>query len=91
MYIENIEQTRAKRLTQEELERENKNLRDRLRGLESAHAASTESQLQVDGLRHDLESERLARKRLVRVTLIASVFTIAVIVATIGLLVRFHG
>jgi hypothetical protein len=44
LYIEKVEQTRTRRLTQEELERENKTLHDRLRGSASAHAAAAEAQ-----------------------------------------------
>jgi ABC-type multidrug transport system ATPase subunit len=88
--IENVEQTRARRLTQEELERENRTLRDRLRGSDSAHAAAADAQRQLDEFRaaQALEAERLAaRRRLVRAVFL-TVVTAASAVAVIGGLLR---
>jgi hypothetical protein len=92
LYIENVEQTRARRLTQEELERENKTLHDRLLGTISAHAAAAEAQGQLDNLRRALEEQRqTARHRLATVRLTTAAVSAAVTTAIIGLLSRFLG
>jgi ABC-type multidrug transport system ATPase subunit len=92
LYIENAEHTRARRLTQEELERENKTLGDRLRGSVSAHAAAAEAQRQLDELRRESEAERRsARRRLGTVRLATAAVTAVVTAAIIALLGRFLG
>lgn len=79
-YIENVEQTRSRRLTQEELERENRTLQDRLTGLESAHAAAAQSQKNVDGLGRALAEERaLTQKRLRRAIVLTVLVTVVVV------------
>jgi len=92
LHIENVEQTRAKHLTQEEVERENKTLRDRLKGSASTHAAATKAQLEVDRLRTTLEAERqAARNRLILATITAAAIAAAVSVAAIGTFGRLLG
>jgi hypothetical protein len=91
-YIENVEQTRARRLTQEELERENKTLHDRLLGSDSAHTAAAETQRQLDELRRASEAERrAARQRLATARLATAAVTAAVTAAIVGLLGRLLG
>jgi hypothetical protein len=96
LYIENVEQTRARRLTQEELERENRTLRDRLLGADSAHAAAAEAQRQLDELRGtqrrafevlEAERRRAARQRMVAAVCLIVLFA-AVTVVIVGLLGR---
>lgn len=85
LYIENVEQTRARRLTQEELERENRTLRDRLMASESAHAATA-----VDDLRKALAAEReFARLKLTRTRVTTALVTAVMVIAILGLLGYF--
>jgi TIR domain/AAA domain, putative AbiEii toxin, Type IV TA system/Sel1 repeat len=60
LYIERAEQTRSRRLTQEELERENRTLHDRVLGLESAHQSAAEKQRELDRLKAELNESRAA-------------------------------
>jgi hypothetical protein len=87
LYIENVEQVRARRLTQEELERENNMLRDRLLG-----SASDRAQRQFDELQRTVDSERqAARRRLVLLRLTIAGVTAAAITVILALLVYFLG
>lgn len=90
--IEKVEQTRARRLTQEELERENKTLQDRVRGLESAHAAAADAQRRVDDLQRRLEADRqIAHRRLGMLWLTIAGVTAAAMIVIIALLGRLRG
>ena len=60
LYIERAEQTRSRRLTQEELERENRTLRDRVVGLESAHQSAAEKQRELDRVKAELNESKAA-------------------------------
>lgn len=53
-YIDKVETTRTERLTQEELERENRQLRDRLEGMGSAHERATRADAELQALREAL-------------------------------------
>jgi TIR domain/AAA domain, putative AbiEii toxin, Type IV TA system len=94
-YIENVEETRARRLTQEEQERENRTLRDRVLGLDSAHAAAADAQRQLDELRvaqsrtsELLEAERRRAVRQRAVVIVSLIVAIAAAVVIVGLLGR---
>jgi hypothetical protein len=89
LYIEKVEQTRAKRLTQEELERENKTLRDRLLGSESAHYAAAESQRQLDELRRTVERQAERRRFLASRLTTGAVVAVVVVGILLLLLARF--
>jgi predicted ATPase len=67
--IENVEGARSQRVALEELERENRILRDRLLGVEAAHDAARESQQQLDEVRgrlHATENELQAQTQNMR-------------------------
>jgi hypothetical protein len=92
LYIENVEQTRARRITQEELERENRTLRDRLTGVESAHNAAADAQRAVDELQKTLALEReAARKKLTRARVVTALATTIFVIGALGLLGYFLG
>jgi predicted ATP-binding protein involved in virulence len=55
LYIERVEQARSQRLTQEELERENRTLSDRLLGLESAHQSAAEKRRELEQVKAELD------------------------------------
>jgi hypothetical protein len=87
LYIENVEQTRARRMTQEEIERENRTLRDRVTGLESAHAAAANAQRAVDDLKKALTAEReIARKKLTTTRVTTAIVTAVLLIVMLGLL-----
>jgi hypothetical protein len=74
--IEKVEKARTRRLTQEELERENKTLRDRLRS-----SGSDEVEREVNELRRALSAERRVR---LRITIaLAGVIVVAVALAIV--------
>ena len=58
LYIEKVEQSRTRRLGQEELERENQMLRDRLQGSPAAHEAAAAQVQAADRLRTDAAALR---------------------------------
>jgi hypothetical protein len=95
-YIETVEQTRARRMTQEELERENRTLHDRLLGLESAQTAAVDVQRQVDELHKALaREERSARDKLSKTRVVTALITafvtaalVIVILALLGYVLR---
>jgi hypothetical protein len=58
LYIERAEETRSHRLTQEELERENRTLHDRVLGLESAHQSAAEKQRDLDRVKAELSESK---------------------------------
>jgi hypothetical protein len=61
LYIDKVEQTRSRRISQEELERENRMLRDRVLGLESAHDSAARAQKELESAH---ESAARAQKEL---------------------------
>lgn len=92
LYIENVADTRAERITQEALERDNKSLRDRVLALESAHAAASDAQRQIDGLRAELsEAQVFAKRRLRRGLVLTAVATALLCVPLWSLLTRWVG
>jgi predicted ATP-binding protein involved in virulence len=66
LYIEKVEQTRTRRFTQEELERENKMLQDRVVGLESAHASAADARRELTQLHGAFASTQREASRLAR-------------------------
>jgi chromosome segregation ATPase len=87
LYIEKVEQIRTQRLTQEELERENQMLRDRLLGLESAHDAAAKAHREMEELKKTLAWEQeISRKKLLRARLMITAIVMALILALLGLL-----
>jgi AAA domain, putative AbiEii toxin, Type IV TA system/TIR domain len=58
LYIEKVEQTRSRRISQEELERENRMLRDRILGLESAHESAARAQRELEATQQTAARER---------------------------------
>jgi AAA domain, putative AbiEii toxin, Type IV TA system/TIR domain len=58
LYIEKVEQTRSRRISQEELERENRMLRDRVLGLESAHESAARAQRELAAAQQTTTRER---------------------------------
>jgi hypothetical protein len=90
LHIEKVEQTRARRISQEELDRENSTLRDRLMGLESAHAAAADAQRAVDDLKKVLIAEQAtARKKLITTCFVTALITAVLISVILGLLGYF--
>jgi hypothetical protein len=87
LYIEKVEQTRARDLTQEDVERENRMLRDQLKGMETARAAAAESRQTINNLEKTFaESQTAMRRKVIRtivatalVTAIATVVTLVLI------------
>ena len=63
LYIEKVEQTRAERLTRDELERENKILQDRLLAVESAGAGAEAHRIVADLQQGLAAGEQRARER----------------------------
>jgi DNA repair ATPase RecN len=65
LYIGKAEQARSRRLTQEEMERENRGLRERVLGLESSQGSAVEQQRELDTLKVELKevASRLARSQ----------------------------
>jgi energy-coupling factor transporter ATP-binding protein EcfA2 len=89
-YIENVEQTRARRINQEELKRENSTLRDRLMGLESAHDAAADAQRAVDDLKKVLTAEQAsARKKLIMSCFVTALITTVLVILILGSLGYF--
>lgn len=80
LYIEKVEQTRNRRFSQEELERENGILRDRLLGLESAHAAAADAHREMDNLKRALAAEQsTSRKKLTGTAIVVTVLIIVIL------------
>jgi TIR domain/AAA domain, putative AbiEii toxin, Type IV TA system len=81
LYIEKAEDVRSRRLTQEELDRENRSLQERLLGLESARLTVVEQQHQLDRVTRELRQSNNAlehmrrnhRRNLMAVSLLASI------------------
>jgi hypothetical protein len=84
LYIEKVEDTRAQRLSQEELERENEMLRDRLLGIESAYAAAAAARRELDELQKVFDkTQRILR----RTRALTTLGTMVLIIIIFGLLV----
>jgi hypothetical protein len=91
LYIGKVEQTRAVRLTQEELERENKILKDRVMGLESAHASGDlRRQMDEAAMREKAERAAWARERRRMAVASAGVIAIMIIVIIVLILLRLR-
>jgi len=79
LYIERAEETRSRRLTQEELERENRTLHDRVLALESAHQSAAEKQRELDRVTGELNKSKDAIYKsqvVLRRTLLTALITI---------------
>jgi ABC-type multidrug transport system ATPase subunit len=88
LHIENVEQSRAGRITNEELVRENKTLSDRLMGLESARAAAVNAQTHVDNLRLALAAEQRRSAQYRRIIVVCMAILTVATVAALGYVLR---
>ena len=95
LYIEKVEQTRSRRISQEELERENRMLRDRVLGLESAHESPARVQRELEaaqqaaarereGLEHRARDAQLRLHNLA----IASCIILAIVLVALAVILR---
>jgi hypothetical protein len=81
LYINKAEEARSRRLTHEEMERENRALRERVIGLESSQGSAAEQQEAIDGLKIQLKEVSRALEKSRRRTIIVS--RVAVLLAIV--------
>ena len=97
LYIGKVEQTRSRRISQEELEHNNRALSDRLSALESAHQSAQEAQRDFDLAKRALEetkhrlqiSEQVLKQR-VRVLICIAVLLLLALAVSIFLQIERH-
>lgn len=91
LYIEKVQQTRSRRISQEEMERENRTLRDRVLGLESAHESAARAQRELEAAqqataweREKLQATALDAERRLRIWKAASCIMLAIVLVTLA-------